>query len=228
MIRAIVCASQENLSIMKAVLLHSIPRMRHLGVSLLALAAGIFVPSSIQAQAPTGLIGARYAGVSLFFENIREEGIDDGWGIAVRANLPLHAAIDLSISGVQEEIDTNRFRERNAFATLTAHWAFKDLTPFVSGSVGQVWQSAVVDGVKYSDDEPIYAVSAGVEAPIADRTAFDLRVTYHKYFSGDLGDYWITSAGLNHWLTDRVAVTGSVGFREGDSTIFSLGGVVRF
>lgn len=203
---------------------------RHLARIFIIAAAGcsgVLLPRLL-AQAPIGLIGSRHVEASVFYEDIDAAGVDDGLGLAVRANIPLHPVLDLAISGAHEEIDTNDFRERSVFATLVAHWNARDITPYVTLGAGNVWQSVRIDGEKISEDEAVFAAGLGFEAPVADRTALDGRVTYHRYADNDLDAYWIYGLGLNHGFTERVVGTVSVQFRESDSIIVSVGAAFRF
>jgi hypothetical protein len=109
-----------------------------------------------------------------------------------------------------------------------AHYNAKDITPYALIGIGNIWQSVTIEGDKISEDEAVYALGAGIEAPIGDRTALDFRATYYKYASDDLGHYWIYGASLNHWFSDRIGATLAANFRESDSTIFSLGIALRF
>lgn len=198
-------------------------RLTRLLVPSAILASAIFAPLVIHAQNSAGLVGSRYAEVWGFYEDVDIRGVDDGLGLGVRANFPVHAAIDIAVSGAMETIDTNDFEEQNLVATVVAHWDARDLTPYVTAGIGNVWQSVTVAGDKISDDEAIYLAGLGVEAPIGDRTALDAHATYHRYASGDLGDYWIYGVSLNHRFTDRIAGTAAVNFRESDSILFSAG-----
>jgi len=193
-----------------------------------ALGLSLMVTASLSAQIQAGLLGKRTVGLSGFTEDIRTAGIGSGNGALLGANLPLGANFDFGFSGTYESIPTNSFREKQLFASLTAYQELDSFKPFVDASLGNVWQSSTVGGFQYSDNKSIYAIGAGVEAPISDATAIVGRISYNKYFDSKLGHHWTYSFGINHWLTERVAGVASVAFRGNDSIIYSVGLAVCF
>jgi len=193
-----------------------------------ALGLSLMVTASLSAQIQAGLLGKRTVGLSGFAEDIRTAGIGSGNGALLGANLPLGANFDFGFSGTYESIPTNSFREKQLFASLTAYQELDSFKPFVDVSLGNVWQSSTVGGFQYSDNKSIYAIGAGVEAPISDATAIVGRISYNKYFDSKLGHHWTYSFGINHWLTERVAGVASVAFRGNDSIIYTVGLAVCF
>jgi len=193
-----------------------------------ALGLSLMVTASLSAQIQAGLLGKRTVGLSGFAEDIRTAGISSGNGALLGANLPLGANFDFGFSGTYESIPTNSFKEKQLFASLTAYQELDSLKPFVDASLGNVWQSSTVGGFQYSDNQSLYAIGAGVEAPISDATAIVGRISYNKYFDSKLGHHWTYSFGINHWLTERVAGVASVAFRGNDSIIYTVGLAVCF
>lgn len=191
-------------------------------------AVAIFAPALLNAQSQAGLIGERFAEVSAFYEDVDIAGVDNGLGVGVRANFPVSTALDIAVSGAMEKIDTNDYEEQNLFASVIAHWDARDLTPYVVAGLGTIWQSVTVAGEEISADEAVYLAGLGVEAPVGDSTALDLRATYHRYTDDDLGDYWIYGLSLNHWFSQKLAGTATVSFRDGDSILYSVGAAFRF
>ena len=193
-----------------------------------ALGLSLMVTASLSAQIQAGLLGKRIIGLSGFTEDIRTAGISSGNGVLLGANLPLGANFDFGFSGTYESIPTNSFKEKQLFASLTAYQELDSFKPFVDASLGNVWQSSTVGGFQYSDNQSLYAIGAGVEAPISDATAIVGRISYNKYFDSKLGHHWTYSFGINHWLTERVAGVASVAFRGNDSIIYTVGLAVCF
>ena len=193
-----------------------------------ALGLSLMVTASLSAQIQAGLLGKRTVGLSGFTEDIRTAGISSGNGALLGANLPLGANFDFGFSGTYESIPTNSFKEKQLFASLTAYQELDSFKPFVDASLGNVWQSSTVGGFQYSDNQSLYAIGAGVEAPISDATAIVGRISYNKYFDSKLGHHWTYSFGINHWLTERVAGVASVAFRGNDSIIYTVGLAVCF
>ena len=193
-----------------------------------ALGLSLMVTASLSAQIQAGLLGKRTVGLSGFAEDIRTAGISSGNGALLGANLPLGANFDFGFSGTYESIPTNSFKEKQLFASLTAYQELDSFKPFVDASLGNVWQSSIVGGFQYRNNQSIYAIGAGVEAPISDATAIVGRISYNKYFDSKLGHHWTYSFSINHWLTEQVAGVASVAFRGSDSIIYTVGLAVRF
>ena len=193
-----------------------------------ALGLSLMVTASLSAQIQAGLLGKRTVGLSGFAEDIRTAGISSGSGAVLGVNLPLGTNADFGFSGSYESIPTNSFQEKQAFASLTAYRELDSFKPFVDVSLGNIWQSSSFGGVQYSDNKAVYALGAGVEAPVSDATALVGRVSYNKYFDSKLGHHWTYSFGINHWLTEQVAGVASVAFRGSDSIIYTVGLALRF
>lgn len=189
--------------------------------------AGLIFAGSLSAQMTPGLIGTRYVEASMFVEDIQSSGIDSGTGILVRANVPVAKQLDAAVLGTFESIDTASFREKQLGASLAAHWG-DETKAFLDLSVVNVWQSSKWAGVKYSDNNALYAVGIGMEAPVSDATAAFFRISFNRYFDDDLGDYMLYTIGVNHRLNERLFFIGSVAFREDDSIYYNFGLGVKF
>jgi hypothetical protein len=189
----------------------------------IALSLSLMVTASLSAQIQAGLLGKRTVGLSGFAEYIRTSNIDNGSGALLGVNLPLGANFDFGLSGSYESIPTNSFQEKQLLASLTSYLALDSFKPFADVSIGNIWQSSTVGGFQYSDNKSIYALGAGVEAPVSDATALVGRISYNKYFDSKLGHHWTYAFGINHWFTERVAGVVSVAFRGSDSIIYTVG-----
>jgi hypothetical protein len=198
--------------------------LRHAAIFGLA----VIFTHSLCAQITAGTLGRRYAGVFVFTEDIRAAGIDNGTGATFVLNLPVHPNLDFSLSGLSERISTNDYRETQFLATLTAHREMSGVTPFFDVTLGNVRQSSEVNGIDYREDQNLYALGGGIEAPVADATALFGRIAFNQYFKNRLGHYWTYTVGLNHWFTPKVGCVGSVTWRGNDSTYLGFGLNLRF
>ncbi len=193
------------------------------------IAAGsILAHANLAAQVTAGLVGTRYVEANFFVEDIRANGIDNGFGVIVRGNLPVSSFLDLSAFASRESIDTSSFDETQLGAQLTAHWVVAEMKPFVDVGLANVWQSSEVGSVRFSDNNALYSLGLGLEAPFSDTTALLLRIGQNRYFDGDLGHYTLYTVGFNHRLQDNLSLTGNVTFRDDDSIYYSLGLALKF
>jgi len=197
-------------------------------LAVIALGLSLVATASLPAQIQAGLLGRRTIGLSGFAEDIRTANIANGSGALFGVNLPIGTHFDFGCSGSYESINTNSFNEKQLSTSLTAYQEMDSFKPFVDASIGNIWQASTAGRVQYSDTKGIYAIGAGVEAPISDATALVARISYNKYFDSKLGHHWTYSFGINHWLTEQVAGVASVAFRGNDSIIYTVGLVVRF
>lgn len=181
-----------------------------------------------RAQATAGLLGQRYAGLSLFSESIRNRDISNGTGGALGANFPLTPYLDLGVSGSSESFRDYDVKDVRASAGITVYHDFNAFKGFADTSIGGTWQSSEVNGVTYRASDGIYAFGAGIEAPFTDTSALFARVAFNQYFQRERGHYWTYTAGANHWFNEKFGGSLSVTFFESSSIIYTLGVNVRF
>ena len=210
------------------------PRLRpEIERSLAFIAAALLgcvtvINSTALAQTNAGLLGQRYAGLSLFTESIRNRDISNGIGGSMGVNLPLMSFLDFGVSGSSESFRDYSVKDQRAAAALIAYRDFNSLKAFADASIGGTWQSSKVSGVSYRDNDGIYAFGVGFEAPFTDRSALVGRVALNQYFKRDRGHYWTYTAGANHWFNEKLGATLTVSFFESTSIIYGLGVTVRF
>ena len=188
----------------------------------------IVINSTVRAQTNAGLLGQRYAGLSLFSESLRNRDISNGTGGALGVNFPLTPFLDFGASGSSESFRDYSVKDQRASAALTAYHDFNALKAFADASIGGTWQSSKVNGVSYRANDGIYAFGVGIEAPFTDRSALLGRAALNQYFQRDRGHYWTYTVGANHWFNDKLGATVSVTFFESTSIIYGLGVNVRF
>lgn len=192
------------------------------------LACVVMLSSTARGQANAGLLGQRYAGLSLFSESIRNRDISNGIGGGLGINFPLTPYLDLGVSGSSESFSDYDVKDVRASAGITAYHDFNAFKGFVDTSIGGTWQSSEVNGVSYRDNDGIYAFGVGLEAPFTDTSALFARAAYNQYFQRDRGHYWTYTAGANHWFNEKFGASLSVTFFESTSIIYTLGVNVRF
>ncbi len=187
-----------------------------------------FVGSTARAQTNAGLIGQRYASLSLFSESLRNSSISNGTGATVGLNVPVNSFLDFAAGGSHESFSDYSIRDQRAFAGVKAYRDFNSFKAFADTSIGTTRQSSKVSGISYRASEGIYAVGAGLEAPFTDTSAIFGRVAWIRYFDSSRGHYWTYTAGANHWFNQKYGAVGTVTFFGSTSVTFSLGVNVRF
>lgn len=192
------------------------------------ISIALLLAGTASAQIQAGLLGQRYAGVSVFTESLRDRNISNGNGGDLSVNLPAATNLDFAFGGSYERFSDYSVEDKRLFGTIRAHHDLNGFRPFVDLSLIGTWQSSKVGSYSYSSNDGIWAAGVGVEVPVADATAIIGRAAYQKYFKSENGHYWTYSMGLQHWFTERLGGQISVLFWESDSVIYSAGLNIRF
>lgn len=205
-----------------------------IGVASLGLA--IFVTSSAIAQdvagsESSGLIGKRYAGVDFVIKDHRDTS-DNGYGGTLLFNQPVSGVVDLTGSLSFNQMDTQSADlTQSALKVGAVYYSELDgYKPFMSAGLGYGWDKwkfpAPIQGD--NDEGFFYSIGLGVEVPLTDKTAAIGEVSYTDGVGSAEEDSWGLEVGLNHWITDKFAVKGSVYIVEDDSVTFRIGARFAF
>src|SRR5258706_4812453 len=87
----------------------------------------VIMNSTVRAQTNAGLLGQRYAGLSVFSESIRNRNISNGIGGAVGVNLPLTSFLDFAVGGSTESFHDYSVKDQRASPGLTPYQDFNAL-----------------------------------------------------------------------------------------------------
>jgi hypothetical protein len=101
---------------------------------------------------------------------------------------------------------------------LTPHLRFGHVTPFLVGGVGYQFTRTPV-----GQDLALWNLGGGVEFLVAARTALVVKAVNVGSFSKGISNPWQYTAGVNHWLNERLALNASCTFIEDQATGYSLG-----
>jgi len=192
----------------------------------LGLAASAFAQTTVAAE-PTvsrsaGLLGQTYASASYGFIDLDNTGVD-----ARSYSLGLNQYVR---DGVDSFLDYNYTRtDRIAGTRLTqndvllgarvyTHW--QGVKPYAEAGIGWVWQKA--GGVR--DNSFAWAAGVGAEIEVASKTTLTPFVRYSDLTDSGNNDQWEYGVKANHWLTEKLAVQGSVS-RDDDKNLFYRVGV---
>jgi opacity protein-like surface antigen len=192
----------------------------------LGLAASAFAQTTVAAE-PTvsrssGLLGQTYASASYGYIDLDDTSVN-----ARSYSLGLNQYVR---DGVDSFLDYNYTRSgRIAGTRLTqhdvllgarvyTHW--QGVKPYAEAGIGWVWQKA--GGVR--DNSFAWAAGVGAEIEVAPKTTLTPFVRYSDLTEGGNNDQWEYGVKANHWLTDKLAVQGSIS-RDDDQNLFYRVGV---
>jgi hypothetical protein len=181
-----------------------------------------------RAQNDAGFIGKRYAGMSLFLENIRTQNIDNGTGVELNANVPLTGFLDANVRASTEKFNTYSISDQRFGGSLIGYADMDTWKPFMELSVANTAQSSTIAGNTYKNSEAYWSVGVGIEAALTKTMAIFAVATNSNYFDSKRDSYWTYKLGLNTWLTPKIGGVFSVSFYEGESVTYTLGMNYRF
>jgi len=175
-----------------------------------------------------GFIGQRYAGVSLFIEDLRHQNISNGNGTEINANVPLTSFLDAGVRASYEKFNDYSISDRRFIGSLIGYADLDTWKPFMELSVGNTAQSSTFSNITYKNSENYWSVGAGIEAPITKTTAIFGLATRNNYFDTKRNSYWTYKVGVNTWFNKKFGGVASVSIFEGESVTYSLGLTCRF
>lgn len=206
-----------------------------IGAAALGLATFVTSSSAIaQAVADSessGLIGKRYAGADFLMKNFRDFA-DNGYGGTLLVNQPVSEVVDLTGSYSFSQVNGDwTDLTQNALELGAVYYSQLDgYKPFMSAGLGYGWDKWKFPApIKGDNDEGFfYSIGLGVEVPLTDKTAAIGEFSYQDGADSDVEDSWGLEVGINHWVTDKVALKASVYIVEDDSVTFRIGARFAF
>ena len=173
------------------------------------LAAGTSFAQTTASNA-AGLLGQRYAEVNFGVQDIKHFS-QNGYSLGAAVNTRVIAnTLDVGASYDYSWIGGSLRGHANTIGGYaTAYAPLSGVKPFVGAGVGWQWSSNRFVG---SDDQGLWALTAGVEIPVGAVTLTP-RIAYADDFeiSRDSSQQWTYSVEANYWLNAKTAVYGSVG-----------------
>jgi hypothetical protein len=206
-----------------------------IGAAALGLASFVTSTSAI-AQAveeseSSGLIGKRYVGADFLMKDFRDIS-DNGYGGALVFNQPVSDVVDLTGSFSYTQVDSQTTDiTQNGLEVGAIFYTEKDgYKPFMSASLGYGWDKFEYPAPAQGDTDEgfLFSIGAGVEVPLTDKTAALGAFSYRDGTDSDTEDSWGLELGLNHWVTETVALKGSFYIVEDDSVTFRVGARLAF
>jgi hypothetical protein len=191
----------------------------------ITLALGVLaaVSTSIaqNASSSRGLLGERYADFNVGAADLKYVSTN-GYSLGAGFNLPiLPGALDLGASydyswlrGSGARAHANTIGINSRLYTVLA-----GVKPFVSGTFGVQWSNIRGFG---SDNQALWNLGVGAEIPVGVVTLTP-RIVYDSDFEESFNSSQQLTYALeaNHWLNQKTAVYGSVGYTDVNSSSFS-------
>jgi hypothetical protein len=201
-----------------------------LGLATIVTSTSAFA-QAIEESESSGLIGKRYAGVDFLMKDFRDLS-DNGYGGALVFNQPVSDVVDLTGNLGYTQVDSQTTDiTRTALEVGAIFYTEKDgYKPFMSASLGYGWDKFDFPAPASSDNDEgfLFSIGVGAEVPLTDKTAAVGAISYRDGVDSATEDSWGLELGLNHWVTDTVALKGSFHIVEDDSVTFRVGARLAF
>lgn len=155
------------------------------------------------------LIGQRYAAFDLAYVSW-----DDGGHMAggvVTLNVPSTIkGLDLGISaglgsGGYDDYDQDEFGGEAFGVYYSKQQGF---TPYARAAIGYTRVKGELWGYSASDSSFTYSIGGGVEVPLTEKLALDLRLSYNDASSFDEGDSFEGGIAVNYAISDTISLRG--------------------
>lgn len=202
-------------------------------VLAVAAAATGYSQTTTAAAASTGLLGQRYADVSLGL--LDPHGTSDtGYGAGFGVNLPVATNLDASFNYGYSRFNNGglKLRDHAVNAALIGYSSYGTVKPFVGLGLGYQWSKTKFAGFSVKDDTASWAVGAGVEVP-AGQFTLTPSVSYVDGFENNTTGSYTYGVEASTWLSKTVAGYVDVSYvdvvgRGGESMVYTIGARLRF
>ncbi len=204
---------------------------------IVLLGGAIFLPARLSAQGmmTPGLIGKRYGGADVSYEQFRGNRYDQAFGASGNVNLPMIPGIDAAFSfGTAHTSGSSMsLSQQTLTASVLAYNDSEYGKTFFAGTIGQAWGTAKLLGVESDRDDTFWMLGIGLEAPLGNATAITYGLNYCNSFKNDgRSTTWQYRLQASHWFTARVCGVASLSYNQikhaPDSVLCALGVRVTF
>jgi hypothetical protein len=201
---------------------------------LATLSAGWLLAGTAHAQmlqAQPGLLGREYVGADFTYTDYTGSRLEKARGGSAEFNQPLSAKFDAGFGyDYVRTTATNYSVNGNAVrASLLTYNHTEYGKAYFAGTLGHAWDRIKVPGAATRENGAFWAVRAGYEVPVTDRTAINAGLGYTDAFNGrttrnETIEYRIEA---NHWFAPTLAGVVSGAYRQikrlPDAGVYTIG-----
>jgi hypothetical protein len=176
------------------------------GTSLLAQSAG------------NGLIGRQYAGADYTYLDFNATQLDRAHGFSAEANVPWLPKYDFGFRYDYASLSGRSYGAsmKALGASLLTHQPTPYGEAYFGGTLGYAWDRVTVDGTATRENGAFWALRAGYEVPVADRTAVNASLGYTDPFSSRTARNGRLEYRLegNHALSPRLTAVLAITYQQ--------------
>ena len=197
-------------------------------------ATAVLAGPTVSAQAlksESGLLGKAHVGVEFAYVDHTGSKLDKARGATADFNVPVNGRLDFGLAYDYSYVSGQNYSvSGNALsASLLTYNRTEYGKAYLLGAIGHAWDHVKVPGLSSRDNGAIWAVRAGYEVPVADRTAVNAGLGFADAFNGRTTrnptlEYRVEA---NHWLSDNMAGVISAAYRQikrmPDAAVYTIG-----
>ncbi|HEY8995182.1 MAG TPA: hypothetical protein VIM71_11005 [Lacunisphaera sp.] len=211
--------------------MHSVKKSA-IALAMLAIAGASQAQQAATSSSPTGRLGQRYVGTSYGFANY-QDAREEFHDVSIGVNLPVGKSVDLDFGYGYQWLTNNpvSLDGHSLDAGATLYTSTHGVKPFASASLAHLWSKASYHGVTARDDESFYAVSVGVEVPVA-KIILTPSVGVQDSLNDGGDPTYAGGIDAHYWVTSKVGLRAAISYSDYGSGLkswnYRLGARVKF
>lgn len=194
-----------------------------LALAVLAAGASVFAQNqpAAQTEAGAGLLGQRYAELSLGYIDVNKSGTNV-WGPSLDVNLPINSYLDATVSWARVEAEGSGNGQSNGLAgAVTGYMPLENGRTFGTFAVGYNW---IVPG----KDDWSYTIEGGYEYPVNSQIAVRVSAGYSDDFHQNSAGTWDGTLKGIYKFTEKFSGSAAISAIDGGHIGYTIGGIYKF
>ena len=204
---------------------------RTLAAVTAALLCVVAHASAQSMNSEAGLLGKNHAGVDFTYVDHTGSKLDKARGASADFNVPVSARFDIGFAYDYTYVSGDNYSVSGSAvsASLLTYNRTEYGKAYFSGAIGHAWDKVKTPGTSTRENGAIWAVRAGYEVPVADRTAVNAGLGFSDAFNGRSTRNPTLEFRLeaNHWFSSAVAGVISAAYqqikRTPDAALYTAG-----
>jgi hypothetical protein len=187
---------------------------------LIAMAGAGHAQQTAASSSPTGRLGQRYVGTSFGIANFKDAS-EEMYDASIGINLPVSKSVDVDFGYGYQWLTNNPVdvSAQVVDAGATLFTSTHGVKPFLGASLAYGWSKASYAGSSITDDEGLYGLSIGLEAPVG-AVILTPAIGYSDSFND--GDPTYTyGIDAHYWVTSKMGVRTAVSYSDHGSNLES-------